>query len=701
MGTLTVAAINGVATFSTISLATLGTYTLSAVDTTDSLTSIPSASFVITAGAASQLVFSQQPTNALSGVAISPAIVVQIEDAGNNLITTDNSNVTLSINSGPSGTLGGTVTVAAHNGIATFSNVSLIAGGAYTLTAADATDSLTSSPSDSFDVFTVTSTATLVSSANPSTYGQTLTFTATVALSSGAATGNVTFKDHGVNIGTAPIVAGKATLNATLLAGSHSISASYPGTATIQGASSTNLAQTVNKASLSVTGITASDKTYNANTAATLNFSGATFVGLVNGDVGNVGLSTAGAAGSFAHKTVGTALPVTITGLQISGSASANYTLVTPTASASILPLQITASITVADKNYDGTTAATIATRKLTGVIIGDSVACIGGTATFADSASGLGKLVTAVNLALTGADAANYTINTTATAFASIIDTQPPAIPTGVNSTALSPISIKTTWNLNGNSETSVYVMRWNGSAWVLIATLGPGSTTYTDANLTPNTSYFYDIVAANAFGNSWAAGYSGAATLPLAAPGSPSALSATALSASAIRINWTLNEAADTGVYVLRWNGSAWAIIATLAAGSTTYTDNNLAATTAYYYDLIAFNAGGQTWAATYCGATTQAIPTAPPLAATNLSATVLSSSSVRINWKLNGGGESTIYVAKWNGSSWQMISLLPQGTTTFTDTAAVAGNNFYLVITANNFGWTWSSTYASAVI
>ena len=62
---------------------------------------------------------------------------MSVEDANGNLVTTDTSSVTIAIGTNPgSGTLGGTLTVAAVNGVATFSNLSINkAGTGYTLTA--------------------------------------------------------------------------------------------------------------------------------------------------------------------------------------------------------------------------------------------------------------------------------------------------------------------------------------------------------------------------------------------------------------------------------------------------------------------------------------------------------------------------------------------------------------------------------------
>src|SRR5271165_7034307 len=72
------------------------------------------------------LVFGAQPTNTPVSVTIAPAITVMVEDVLGNVITTDSSSMTVSIgtNSG-AGMLGGTVTVAASSGVATFSNLSV------------------------------------------------------------------------------------------------------------------------------------------------------------------------------------------------------------------------------------------------------------------------------------------------------------------------------------------------------------------------------------------------------------------------------------------------------------------------------------------------------------------------------------------------------------------------------------------------
>jgi dihydroxyacetone kinase len=150
VGTATVNAVNGVATFSGLSLDTVGAYTLTASD--GALTSVTAPSFNITAaaGPAAKLVFDTAPAGGAVNTSLAP-IVVNVTDSSGTLVTTDNSAVTIAIATGPVGSqLIGTATVNAVNGVATFTGLKLDTIGAYTLTATDG--ALTSVTSPSFNI---------------------------------------------------------------------------------------------------------------------------------------------------------------------------------------------------------------------------------------------------------------------------------------------------------------------------------------------------------------------------------------------------------------------------------------------------------------------------------------------------------------------------------------------------------------------
>ena len=75
----------------------------------------------------------------------------------------------------------------------------------------------------------------------------------------------------------------------------------------------------------------------------------------------------------------------------------------TETASATISALSITGSVTANSKTYDDTTAATLTSRTLTGVLGSDVVTLAGGTATFNSKDVTSATTVTVTGLALAG----------------------------------------------------------------------------------------------------------------------------------------------------------------------------------------------------------------------------------------------------------------------------------------------------------
>ena len=151
-GTTIVAAFNGVATFPTLSIDKAGVgYQLSA--TVAGLTGATSAAFDIVPGAATQLVFTIQPSNTAAGAAITPAVQVRARDMFGNTDVSFVGAVTIAITVNPGGgVLSGTTTVAAFNGVATFSNLSIDkAGVGYQLSAV--AGALTPATAALFNVF--------------------------------------------------------------------------------------------------------------------------------------------------------------------------------------------------------------------------------------------------------------------------------------------------------------------------------------------------------------------------------------------------------------------------------------------------------------------------------------------------------------------------------------------------------------------
>ncbi|MQA22114.1 YDG domain-containing protein, partial [Rugamonas rivuli] len=146
--------------------------------------------------------------------------------------------------------------------------------------------------------------------------------------------------------------------------------------------------------------VTAADKVYDGGTAASVALS----VNALAGDTVRISGS-----GAFADKNAGAAKSVVLSGVELSGADAGNYKLDAASlkASAAITPRVLVASVSAADKVYDGTLAAQFAVSD--NRIAGDVLDVSGGSAAFADKNAGAGKTVTVSGLSLGGADARNY----------------------------------------------------------------------------------------------------------------------------------------------------------------------------------------------------------------------------------------------------------------------------------------------------
>ncbi|MBR1816486.1 MAG: InlB B-repeat-containing protein [Lachnospiraceae bacterium] len=117
-----------------------------------------------------------------------------------------------------------------------------------------------------------------------------------------------------------------------------------------------NGALTINKKPITISGITAEDKTYDGTTAATLNYNGINWsaCGMVAGD----DLSVT-ASGTFSDANVGTGKIVTITDLALGGTKAGNYELASSvqqtSTTANINAKAITITADSDSKVYDGT----------------------------------------------------------------------------------------------------------------------------------------------------------------------------------------------------------------------------------------------------------------------------------------------------------------------------------------------------------
>ena len=179
----------------------------------------------------------------------------------------------------------------------------------------------------------------------------------------------------------------------------------------------------VTRRPLTVTGITASDKPYDANRTATLaGLVGAVMHNVYDGDASTtakLALNTNNAVGAFIDKNVGTSKEVDVSGITVTGTKSPNYSVTQPTTTASITgPRTLAVTATGVSKTYDGNPTATVTLGD--NRIAGDQLTFTY-SSTFPSKNWGTGLTVNVNNIVVGGADAVNYSANTSTSTTADI----------------------------------------------------------------------------------------------------------------------------------------------------------------------------------------------------------------------------------------------------------------------------------------
>ena len=217
----------------------------------------------------------------------------------------------------------------------------------------------------------------------------------------------------GVTVTGGAINAGDHTAVASVLTGEKASNYSLPVANTY--------AFTIGMRPITISGITANDKTYDGNADAELDYAGVTFGNIVTGEtltVSAIGVFAESSEGAGDGKNVGTNKTVTITSLILGGTNADNYVLAESgqqtTTTADITAKVITASgdITASNKPYDGNTTATLVYSgvTLTDKIENDNV-LLTAVGTFDTKDVGTSKTVSISNITLAGDDAGNYTL--------------------------------------------------------------------------------------------------------------------------------------------------------------------------------------------------------------------------------------------------------------------------------------------------
>src|SRR5262245_22036127 len=155
------------------------------------------------------------------------------------------------------------------------------------------------------------------------------------------------------------------------------------------------------------------------------------------------------------------------------------------------------------------------------------------------------------------------------------------------------------------------------------MIAVLGPNITTFTDTGLTPGNMYSYEVVAYNSGGDSYRASTFGQAT-PIPAPAPLLVLSVTA---NTVALGWSDVYNNEDGFRVKRFDpvSGTMVTIAILVPNVTEFLDTGLSPGVSYSYEVVAFNSGGESYAASTMAQPTP-VPSPGPLLITSVTANTI---------------------------------------------------------------------------
>jgi hypothetical protein len=325
----------------------------------------------------------------------------------NNKSYDGNTTASISGTAALSGVIGSdVVNIVSTGASANFNNENVGTGKAitvsgYTISGTDAGNYTVSQPTGlTANITTKALTITGITASNKEYDG-----TITANISGGSLSGVISGDVVNHSAGTGVFVNKNVGIGKTITVSGYTISGTDAGNYTVS--QPTGLTANITAKSLTIAGLGASNKVYDGTNTA--NITGGALSGVIPGDVVNLSAIT----GTFADKNVGNAKVVAISGSSISGTDADNYTLTQPTSlTANITAKTLTIiGVRASNKEYDGTTVATLTGGTLSGLINGDIVSLNPGTGSFADANVGTGKTVTASGYTITGTDAGNYTL--------------------------------------------------------------------------------------------------------------------------------------------------------------------------------------------------------------------------------------------------------------------------------------------------
>jgi titin len=261
------------------------------------------------------------------------------------------------------------------------------------------------------------------------------------------------------------------------------------------------------------------------------------------------------------------------------------------------------------------------------------------------------------------------------------------PTAPSGADAKPANSTSVDVRWIDNATNEDGFRVERSLdlGSNWATVRTVGANVTSSLDGGRSSEQQVCYRVIAFNAGGDSPPSNTD--CTTP---PAAPSGLTATGTSQPAIDLAWMDNSVVEDGYEVRRApEGMAYSTLADLPASSTTYRDVAVTSDARYSYMVRAKKDGGFSDNSNIASAI---VPSGPPNAPSEATATPWSSTEVSTRWIDNSTNETGFHVERSTdgGARWETAGTKESALGGFTDGGRTPEQQVcYRVIASNSLG------------
>ena len=285
------------------------------------------------------------------------------------------------------------------------------------------------------------------------------------------------------------------------------------------------------------------------------------------------------------------------------------------------------------------------------------------------------------------------------------------PAAPSNLSLKVISDTQINLAWANPASNADGFQIQRsTDGVFFATLATQYGSLCSYADRHLLSNVNYTYRIRAFNAAGVSATSAKVTARTM-VPPPTPASDLVTIPVSSTQVNLTWRDNSSNEDGFRVWRSDGSNlnntgsipyYTLVATLPAGTTSYSDKSVKADFSWAYRIQSFSSTlGDSGYSDIVRAYTPG-PTAVPAAPSGLTATVISSSQINLAWANNAGTalEGFKLERSQDKVHWTQVSIRDKAAPNFNDTGLDSGASYTYRVRAYTSGGNVNSAYTAGV-